>query len=560
MERSGLRSRGGVRDVILHAAIFAAEEMGVVLRRTAYSPNIRDRLDFSCAVLSPEGDLVAQAEHIPVHLGSMAVGLRNLMREAEKLGLFMEEGDVVIVNDPYIAGTHLNDVMLVKPVYHHGRMIAFVANKAHHVDIGGQVPGSIGGDVGELVQEGLVIPPMKLVERGKVKWELIRLIQANVRTPSYVAGDLKAQLASLNVGEAAIKRLAEKYGAERVLETWSWALDYVEEYTRRTVAELGVEGSAIAEDYLELGDRMVKIKARVSIRRDRVAVDFSGTSPQVEAPVNAVYGVTVASTLFALKSILDPEMPMNSGFERVIEVKAPRGTLVNPVRPAPVSAGNVETSQRIADVVFRALAQLLPDRVPAASCGSMNNVAVGGRGWAFYETIACGSGGRPCCDGVDGVHTNMTNTMNTPIEVLESSYPVLFTQYRLREGSGGPGRYRGGLGVVRAFAVLEDGVRVTVTGERVKLRPWGLHGGLPGEPAEYLVVRSDGRVEKLPSKATVVLNKGDMLVVKTAGGGGWGDPKLRPRSLVERDLREGRITLEQAVKYYGYKPGEERRS
>lgn len=558
MERSGLRSEGGIRDVILHAAIFAAEEMGVVLKRTSYSPNIRDRLDFSCAILTPDGELVAQAEHIPVHLGSMAVGLKNVMREAERLGLSMEEGDVVIVNDPYIAGTHLNDIMLIKPVYYLGRLIAFVANKAHHVDVGGQVPGSIGGNVVELVQEGIVIPPTKLVERGRLRRDVIRLLQANVRTPRYVSGDLKAQLASLNVGEVAVRKLAEKYGVSTLLDTWSWALDYVEAYTRNTVRELGIEGSATGEDYLELGDGLVRIRARVSFRRDSVKVDFEGTSPQVDAPINAVFGVTVAATLFALKSILDPEMPMNGGFERVIEIRAPKGTLVNPVRPAPVSAGNVETSQRIVDAVYKALAQLLPSKVPAASCGSMNNVAVGGRGWAFYETIACGSGGRPCCDGVDGVHTNMTNTMNTPIEVLESSYPVLFIQYKLRDGSGGPGRYRGGLGVIRAFAVLEDNVRVTITGERVKLRPWGLQGGLPGEPAEYLVVRGDGRVEKLPSKATVSLNSGDMIVIKTAGGGGWGDPRLRPKSLVEKDLREGRVTLEQASKYYGYKPSQKK--
>jgi N-methylhydantoinase B len=559
LERSGLGFKGGVpriRDVILHAAIFAAEEMGVVLRRTALSPNIRDRLDFSCAVLSPEGDLVAQAEHIPVHLGSMAVGLRNLMSELERLGITLEEGDVVAVNDPYIAGTHLNDIMLVKPVYASGRLVAYVANKAHHVDVGGQVPGSIGGSVVELIQEGVTIPPVKIVERGSLRKDIIRILKANVRTPGYFEGDIKAQLASLNVGERMIRGLAEKYGVSELLETWRWALDYTEEYTRNAVRDLGVTGTSSAEDYLELDGGLAKIRARVEIKGSGdVLVDFDGSSRQVEAPVNAVYGVTVAATLFALKSVIDPEMPMNSGFERVIRIRAPPGSIVNPVRPAPVSAGNVETSQRIADVVFKALADLVPERVPAASCGSMNNVAVGGRGWAFYETIGCGSGGRPCCDGVDGVHTNMTNTMNTPIEILERSYPVLFVEYKLREGSGGPGRYRGGLGIVRAFIALEDGVRVTITGERVKLRPWGLKGGMPGAPAEYLVVRSDGRVERLPSKATVSLRSGDMVVIKTAGGGGWGDPSLRPRSLVERDLREGRITLEEAEKYYKYRAG-----
>jgi len=538
-------------DVILSAAVYAAEEMGVVLRRTSYSPNIRDRLDFSCAVLAPWGELVAQAEHIPVHLGSMAVGLRNAVSEMERLGLHLEPGDIVAVNDPYIAGTHLNDVMLIKPVYSGGELVAYVANKAHHVDVGGQVPGSVGGSVEELVQEGFRLPVVKVAEAGKPRDDIIRIFKANVRTPHYVEADLKAQIASLNVGEKMVRRLAEKYGAEAVLEAWREILDYTERYARNTIRELGVEGRAEAEDYIEPpGGGLARIKASLEIGGESIRVDYTGTDPQLEAPLNAVYGVTVAATLYAVKAVVDPEMPMNGGFERVIAIEAPRGTIVNPEPPAPVSAGNTETSQRIADVVFLALSKLLPHRVPAASCGSMNNLSVGGRGWAFYETIACGSGGRPGLDGVDGVHTNMTNTLNTPIEVLEREYPVLFTAYRLRPDSGGPGKYRGGLGVERRFKVLEDGVRAAITGERVKTRPWGLAGGLPGEPAEYLVVRADGSVEKLPSKATVKLSRGDEIVIRTAGGGGYGPPSERPASLVKKDLEEGRITPEHARIYY----------
>ena len=540
-------------DVIMSAAVYAAEEMGVVLRRTSYSPNIRDRLDFSCAVLAPWGELVAQAEHIPVHLGSMAVGLRNAVAEMERLGMELEPGDIVAVNDPYIAGTHLNDVMLIKPVYSGGRLVAYVANKAHHVDVGGQVPGSVGGNVEELVQEGFRLPVVKIAERGRPRDDIIRIFKANVRTPHYVEADLKAQIASLNVGERMVARLAEKYGAEALLEAWREILVYTERYARRAVEELGVEGEAEAEDYLEPpGEGLARIRARVaaSSSRGRVEVDYTGTDRQLEAPLNAVYGVTVAATLYALKAVIDPGMPMNGGFERVISITAPRGTLVNPEPPAPVSAGNTETSQRIADVVFLALSRLLPGRVPAASCGSMNNLSVGGSGWAFYETIACGSGARPTMDGVDGVHTNMTNTLNTPIEVLEREYPVLFTAYRLRPDSGGPGRYRGGLGVERRFKVLEDGVRATITGERVKTRPWGLEGGLPGAPAEYLVVRADGTVERLPSKATVKLGRGDEIAIRTPGGGGYGPPEERPVELVERDLVEGRIIRGHAEMYY----------
>ena len=540
-------------EVVWHASIFIAEEMGAALRRTALSPNIRDRMDFSCAILNQDGDLVAQAEHIPVHLGSMAVGVKAALAEAEREGVEPGPGDVIAVNDPYIAGTHLNDVLMIKPVYVGGSLLGFVASKAHYVDLGGSVPGGIGGAV-DLYAEGLILPPVKIVRGGELDRGLLRLVSANSRTPEATAWDLRAQVASLNVGERLLAGLEGRYGIKAVRDSWSWALDYAERYARRALRELGLEGESEAEDYLELDGGTARIRARVSIGDGGVTVDFEGTDGQVDAPVNAVYGVTVAASVYAVKSIVDPEMPMNSGFERVMEVRAPRGSLVNPVKPAPVGAGNVETSQRIVDVVYKALARLAPHRVPAASCGSMNNLALGGRGWAFYETIGCGSGGRPCCDGVDGVHTNMTNTMNTPVEVVEREYPLLVVEYRLRSGSGGAGKYRGGLGIVRAIKALEDGVTASVVGERVRLRPWGLQGGLPGAPAEYLVIRRDGRVERLPSKARVTLARGDVIVVKTAGGGGWGDPRERPRELVERDLAEGKISVEEAARLYGYRP------
>ncbi len=535
-------------EVIKHAAIFTAEEMGVVLRNTAYSPNIKDRLDHSCAILSPKGELVAQAEHIPVHLGSMSVGLANTLRYLEREGVELGPGDVVAVNDPYIAGTHLNDLMTLKPVYYEGELVAYVANKAHHVDVGGSVPGSIGGRARELLQEGLVITPIKIVEGGRIREDLLKLLASNVRTPEYFRGDLKAQLAALNVGERRILELASRYGREALVEAWEEILSYTESYTRSVIRGLGVEGSYTAEDYMELssGD-LVKIRVTLEIHGDSIHVDFTGTSSQVEEPINAVYGVTVSATTYSLKAVLDPEMPFNQGFYRVIRITAPEGTLVNPRRPAPVSAGNVETSQRIADVVLRALAEALPERVPAASCGSMNNVTVGGvrpdgSTWAFYETVGCGTGGRPSADGVDGVHTNMTNTLNTPIEILEREYPILFIEYSLRENSGGMGTYRGGLGITRAFKALEDGIVLTVTGERVKTRPWGLRGGAPGEPAEYYVVRTTGERIRLPSKATVVLNRGDTVYIRTPGGGGYGDPCRRPKHLIEADLEEGKYS------------------
>ncbi|MET1128506.1 MAG: hydantoinase B/oxoprolinase family protein [Thermoproteota archaeon] len=542
-------------EVLRHALIYASEEMGVALRNTAFSPNIRDRLDHSCAVLTPRGELLAQAEHIPVHLGSMPVGVMNLVRALEREGVELMPGDVVLTNDPYISGTHLNDLMVLKPVYYRDELVAYVANKAHHVDVGGAVPGSIGGGAQTLVEEGLVIPPIKLVERGRLREDVVKLLAANVRTPRYLRGDLMAQLAALNLGERRILELAERYGADTLLEAWEEILSYTERYARKRVAELAErygEGAYEAEDYLELsGGGTAAIRARVEVSRGSVRVDFSGTDRQVDEPVNAVYGVTVAATTFALKAVIDPEMPMNQGFYRVVSIEAPPGTIVNPEPPAPVGGGNVETSQRIADVVLKALAEAFPDRVPAASCGTMTNVMVGGRGWAFYETIGCGSGGRPCCDGVDGVHTNMTNTLNTPVEVIESEYPVIFKAYELRPDSGGPGTYRGGLGIVRAFTVLEDAV-LTVFSERCRLRPWGLRGGKPGAPCNHRVVRRDGSELKLGSKATVRLSAGDTVIIETPGGGGYGDPCRRPRELVERDIAEGRVSLEAARREYCY--------
>lgn len=543
-------------EVIKNAAIFISEEMGIALRNTSFSPNIKDRLDHSCAILTPRGELVAQAEHIPVHLGSMAVGVENTLRYLEREGESLEPGDVVIVNDPYIAGTHLNDIMLLKPVYVGDSMVAIVANKAHHVDIGGSVPGSIGGGARELIQEGIVIPPLKLAVRGVIREDLLKLIGANVRTPRYFRGDVMAQYAALNVGERRLRELVERYGVDAVLEAWEYAFNYTERYTRSKVAKETRPGDYEGEDYIELPDgNLLPIRARVTIGDGGISVDYKGTSKQVDAPINAVYGVTVAATAFALKSVIDPEMPMNHGFFRVVKIHAPEGSLVNPRPPAPVSGGNVETSQRIVDVLLRALANAFPERVPAASCGSMNNVMIGGvrengESWAFYETIGCGSGARPTMDGVDGVHTNMTNTLNTPIERLETEYPILFVKYELRPDSGGPGTYRGGLGITRAFKLLEGRAVLTIMSERTRTRPWGLRGGESGAPGEHYIIRADGRIEKLPGKATVVLEKGDTVYINTPGGGGYGDPCKRPRELVLRDVEEGKISRDTAVKHY----------
>ena len=540
-------------EVIRNALIYISEEMGIALRNTAYSPNIRDRLDHTCAVLTYNGELVAQAEHIPVHIGSMAVGVKNTLEYLDKEGFELGKGDIVIVNDPYIAGTHLNDITLVKPIYWGNRIIGLVANKAHHVDIGGTVPGSIGGDVETLMDEGIVIKPSKLVEDGMFNKSLIEDLAKGVRTPRYLKGDLRAQVAALHLGEKRILELVEKYGVEIFIESMAETLDYIERYTLNRVRNLGVYGRYTAVDYMELPDgELANINVAIEIRGERINIDFHGSSDEVPYPVNAVYGVTVAASTYALKSIIDPDMPINHGFYRVVDIKADKGSIVNPNPPSPVSGGNVETTQRIADVVFKALAEAYPDRVPAASCGTMNNIMIGGveNTWAFYETIGGGSGGRPGLDGVDGIHTNMTNTLNTPIEVVEREYPILFLRYELRPDSCGAGEYRGGLGITRAFKVREAAI-LTLMAERVRLRPWGLKGGGEAAPGNHYVIRQDGRIETLPSKATVKLEPGDEVYINTPGGGGYGPPSKRDIDMIKNDLDEGKITIEYVKKYYG---------
>ena len=540
-------------EVIRNALIYISEEMGIALRNTAYSPNIRDRLDHTCAVLTYNGELVAQAEHIPVHIGSMAVGVKNTLEYLDKEGFELGKGDIVIVNDPYIAGTHLNDITLVKPIYWGNRIIGLVANKAHHVDIGGTVPGSIGGDVETLMDEGIVIKPSKLVEDGMFNKSLIEDLAKGVRTPRYLKGDLRAQVAALHLGEKRILELVEKYGVEIFIESMAETLDYIERYTLNRVRNLGVYGRYTAVDYMELPDgELANINVAIEISGERINIDFHGSSDEVPYPVNAVYGVTVAASTYALKSVIDPDMPINHGFYRVVDVKADKGSIVNPNPPSPVSGGNVETTQRIADVVFKALAEAYPDRVPAASCGTMNNIMIGGveNTWAFYETIGGGSGGRPGLDGVDGIHTNMTNTLNTPIEVVEREYPILFLQYELRPDSCGAGEYRGGLGITRAFKVREAAI-LTLMAERVRLRPWGLKGGGEAAPGNHYVIRRDGRIETLPSKVTVKLEPGDEVYINTPGGGGYGPPSKRDIDMIKNDLDEGKITIEYVKKYYG---------
>ncbi len=539
-------------EVIRNALAFAAEEMGVALRNSAYSPNIKERMDHSCALFDAEGELIAQAEHIPVHLGSLPWGVRNTLRYLDAEGVQLEEGDVIMLNDPHLAGTHLNDITLLTPVFVNGRIVAYSANKAHHTDVGGRAPGSITADASELFQEGVVIPPVKLLRRGELSRELLAFLCGNVRLPDATLGDLRAQIAANNLGVRRTLELAERYGTEVLQASWNAIIAHSERLARRDLSRLP-DGIYRAEDCLEdTGDRQEPawIRVAVAVERGKVHVDFSGTDAQVATPLNAVFGVTLSAVYFVIKCILDPSIPMNEGVLRTVTVSAPEGTLVNPRRPAPVAGGNLETSQRIADVLLRAVAQAIPDRIPAASNGSMNNVMAGGydpvrgRAWVYYETIGGGSGGRPGGDGVDGVHCNMTNTLNTPIEAMEQYYPVRFERYELRPGTGGRGKWRGGCGIERSWTLLGPSATVSVLTERTRIPPWGLAGGEPGGMGSHWVRRRDGRWERLRGKETVVLSEGDTLIIRTPGGGGYGDPAGRDPVLCERDRANGLVLPE----------------
>lgn len=543
-------------EVIRGALTYASEEMGIALRNSAYSPNIKERMDHSCAVFDQKKRLVAQAEHIPVHLGSMAWGVQEgLRRFAQEL----EEDDMILLNDPYVSGTHLPDLTLIGPIFYKNEIIAYATNKAHHSDIGGKAPGSMAGDSTELYQEGLIIPPVKFVRKGKINDEIASMIMANVRTPETRLGDLRAQIAANTLGKRRVLELANRYGVETLQESMEQIMNYSERMTRAAIRRMP-KGRYEAEDYLDdtgVSDDPVKIRVAVSIDDERMRIDYTGTDRQVEGPLNAVWGVTISGVYYSVKCVTDPAIPTNDGFYRPIEIFAPEGSIVNPTFPAPVAGGNVETTQRNVDVLFKAFSKIVPDKVCAACQGTMNNVSVGGtdpktgRSWSFYETIAGGFGGRLGFDGIDAVHSNMTNTMNTPIEATEPIFPLRFVTYEMRRDSGGPGKWRGGVGLERSWVLEAPAATLSILAERNKFSPWGLFGGNLGAKGGYYLVKTNGNKIKLKSKCTIRMNAGDRLVVRTPGGGGYGDPLERDPGNVLNDVVNGLVSLESARNDYG---------
>ena len=509
-------------EVARSALAGVAEEMGIALRRSAFSPNIKERADCSAAVFSAGGEMVAQAEHIPVHLGSMPASVRAAI---EAFGGALEVGAHVLLNDPYAGGTHLPDLTLVTAVGDdEGRLLGYVANRAHHADVGGAAPGSMPASATDIAMEGLRIPPVLIGDASGLRSDIVELVAAASRTPQERRGDLRAQLAANHVGARRLRALAVASDPDRLQAAMAAVCDYSDRRVRAVVAALP-DGTWRYEDALEL-DHPATIRASVTIDGGEISVDFAGTDPQVPVNVNAVYAVTVSSTWFVFRMLTDPHVPANAGAYRSCSVTAPAGSLVHAQHPAPVAAGNVETSQRIADVLLGAFAQALPDRVPAASQGTMNNLLIGAGGaapFSYYETIAGGEGGTPRRPGMSGVHTGMTNTRNTPAEAMELAYPLRVWRAELRSGSGGAGLHAGGEGVVREIEVLADAT-LTLQTERRDTAPRGLRGGADGAVGRNLLVR-DGEARDLPAKGTWPVNAGDRVRVETPGGGGWGDPE-----------------------------------
>ncbi|MGC9529230.1 MAG: hydantoinase B/oxoprolinase family protein [Candidatus Bipolaricaulaceae bacterium] len=524
--------------VMRHALAGVAEEMSTALVRTAYSPNIKERRDCSCALFDPQGQLVAQAENIPVHLGAMPFSVRAAMDAVSA----WSPGDVVVLNDPFRGGAHLPDITFVAPAFAGGELVGFAAARAHHADVGGMTPGSLPAAAAEIYQEGLVLPPVLLWRRGELVGDLLSVILANVRTPREREGDLRAQRAAVETGIRRLLALVQRFGREVVLSAYQALMDYAE-LRMRAAVRAAPAGQYTFTDVLDEG---VEISVRVDIEADEVTVDFAGSSPQVNLPVNAPLAVTASAVYFALRAVLDPDVPANAGAWRPVHILAPPGTVTHARPPAAVGGGNLELSQRIVDVVLGALAQAMPDRVPAASQGTMNNLTVGGldprsgEPYTFYETIGGGYGARPNRDGVDGVHAHMTNTWNTPVEALEQAYPLRVERYELRPGSGGEGRFRGGLGICRQLRVVGHWARASLLADRRRGRPYGLAGGRPGAPGEDSLQGPSG-VAPLPAKATVDVPPGGVITIRTPGGGGHGPPQRRAPELRERDVREGKV-------------------
>jgi len=515
-------------EIFKHLFAAVAEEMGARLMRSAYSPNIKERRDFSCALFDSDGEMLAQAEHIPVHLGAAPASVQAVLEAFNPAS--MQENDRFILNDPFTGGTHLPDITVLAPCVLPGEAAPrfLVANRAHHADIGGSTPGSMPIST-SIDEEGLRIPPTKL-GKDTVEW-----VCAHSRTPEERRGDLQAQLAALQVGVFRMHELCQRYGAELVSRRGNELAEYTERIIRRTIAAIP-DGKYSFEDVLDddgHGALDIAIRCKLTVAGDSAVVDFTASGDQVRGPVNAVSAITSSAVNYVFRCLAPADIPSNVGIMRPVTVITRPGSVLDALPPAAVAGGNVETSQRIVDVLLGALAQALPDRIPSASSGTMNNLSIGGidpchgAAYAYYETIGGGAGAGPALDGASGVHTHMTNTRNTPVEALEHAYPIRVEAYSIRRGSGGAGKYRGGDGIVRRFAFSEK-AEVTLLADRRRHSPYGLRNGGPGAPGADTLIHPDGTRRPLPGKCNITIEPGQELEIAAPGGGGWGDAESEP--------------------------------
>jgi N-methylhydantoinase B len=543
-------------EVIRNALVAATDEMVLALRRSAYSTNIKTRSDFSCAFFDAELRAVAQGFTQPVHLGSMVEQTPRAVRDygPENLG----PGDVLITNEPFPSGVHLNDVSLISAVFAEGELLGYVANLAHHVDVGGGAPASV-GSFREVFQEGVIVPPVKIVERGRIVPDVFALILAQIRSKHETAGDFRAQIAANNTGVRRLQALVVRHGRAAIAETMRELLDYTERRTRAELAALpqGVweaEGSVDTDGY---SDEPVRLRARIELRESGVHFDLDGSDAQRRAPVNSTYAQTFSACAYAFKCLIDPDLPVNDGFYRVISVDAPTGSVTNCTWPSPV-VGGWETQTRLVDVIFRALLPALPERLPAGTKAMMCHAGFGGvdaqtgEYYCFLETFGGGYGGRAGSDGPDAVQAHGQNTENAPVEETELNYPVRVMRLSLVEDSDGPGRFRGGLGLRKDF-FFDRPTTFTVLADRTVRGPWGVLDGHDGRPAEYLLIR-DGVETALGAKTTIEVQAGDVVSYRTCGGGGYGPPEERDPEGVARDVREGKVSLARAREVYSWTP------
>lgn len=541
-------------EVIRNALLEATEEMAIALRRSAYSTNIKTRADFSCALFDHRMQPVAQAFAQPNHLGSLGRSVPYVLTAygPEKLG----PGDAILANDPYLRGVHLNDITLISPIYHGAELVGYVASLAHHVDVGGGAPASVGA-FREVYQEGIIIPPVKLVQHGEIVDDVFRLVLAQIRSKRETAGDLRAQIAANNTGIQRITALVERMGLATLNFYIDELLNYTERRTRAAIATLP-KGTFSAEGVMDSDgytDQPVRLASTVIIDDHGIRFDLTGCDPQRRAPVNATYSQTYSACAYVLKCLIDPDIPVNAGFYRLVQVEAPEGSVVNCRPPAPVVAG-WEINARLTDVMLKALAPALPHLIPAGTKAMICHAGFGGidprrqEYYCFLETLAGGYGARQTLDGPDAVQTHGQNTENAPVEETEINYPVRIVRYELIPDSEGAGRQRGGLGLRRDYLFPDHEVSFTILADRERWGPWGLFGGEAGQKAGYLR-NPEGDTVELGSKVTVQLAPGEVISYRTCGGGGYGSPLERDPALVLRDVREGKVSLERAQTVYG---------